>query len=236
MSAEPPAASPSVTLDEIFRQQDSAAAQNVESSEVVQRRLGFLREATALGSTILAALPFEAEKQHAIRVLSSDAWSSLIVGVRVGLWGNAPETFALLRCGVETASILAAAVEQRRYKTAVAEFAQRQRQLSFNQAVEALGEAGKRIVRLHGDLSNFGSHATGDRMRFASYRYDGEAYDRLGCALDPDASAMALEYALDLSLHLLSTLETAYLQDSKIFPGDGKLKSLRKNFAQARAW
>jgi hypothetical protein len=222
-----------VTLDDIFQRQDLAATQNIADSETVQRRLQFVRDATLVAAAALSALPFEDEKQHAIRTLSMDAWSNLIVSVRVGLWGDAPESFALLRCGVETAAILAAAVEQRRYRTAVSEFAARQRQLSFTQAVDALGDAGKRIVRLHGDLSNFGSHATGDRVRFACYTHGGERYDRFAYAIDPEASALALRYALDLSLHLLTVLETAYVQDSKAVPWATDLDRLRTEFGKA---
>jgi hypothetical protein len=225
-----------LTLEDIFGQQDSAANHNVEASETVRGRLRFIREATSIAVAVLSALPFEEDKQHAIRTLSMDAWSSLVVSVRVGLWGNAPESFALLRCGVETAAILAAAVHQRRYKTAVQEFAARQRQLSFEQAVESLAGLGKRITKLHGELSNFGSHATGDRLRFASYQLKGESYDRLACALDPEAAALALRYALDLSLHLLTSLEEAHVQDSFAFAWKAGLERLGAELPAASTW
>jgi hypothetical protein len=99
-----------LTLDEVFRGQDAAAAHNISSSAVVRQRLDFLRGAVVVASEILTTLPFTDEKQHTIRVLSVDAWSSLLTSVRVGLWGNAPESLAVLRCGLETAVILAAAV------------------------------------------------------------------------------------------------------------------------------
>jgi hypothetical protein len=225
-----------LVLDELFLGQDTAASHNLANSEVVQRRLGFLREAVSIAWKALSTLPFTDEKQHAIRVLSTDGWSSLITSIRVGLWGNAPESLALLRCGVETAAILSAVVENHRYKTAVSEFAKRQRQLSFGDSVKLLGDRGKRIARLHGDLSELGGHATGNRMRFAAYRHEGEQFDRFGCALDPEAAAISLRYTLDLSVHLLGSLELAYIQDSKAFPQARELERLRSRFASASDW
>jgi len=73
-------------------------------------------------------------------------------------------------------------------------------------------------------------------MKFTSYELNGERYDRLGAALDPESAEMALSLVPDVCLHLLESLEKTYSQESSEFPLANRLKDLRKRFAEAKSW
>jgi len=225
---------PSLTLERLFQFQDFAASNNLQRSEVARRRYQFVRSGVELGAAVLGAISFPTPKQHAIRVLGVDALSGVIASVRVGLWGDLPESWALLRAALETAITLAAVVRTQEYETATYELSHRLRRFAFDNAVAELKDRKAAFLALYGDLSNIGSHASASRSRLSSYSRDNEQYDRLGAALDPEVAAAALTYSLDACLQILFALKEAFDQDGLDFPDAKRLETLVADFARAR--
>ena len=201
-----------ITLERLFRLQDDAAAHNVASSGRLARNLDFVRESVGLLAQILGSMDFAAPKQHTMRVLGVDAVTGIVTSVRVGLWGNLPEATVLLRSSLETGAILSAAVQANRYETIASEIqAARLKRHSYKTSVKALGDLGSRIDHLWGRLSEVGAHSTGTRLTFVSYKLNGEPFDRMAAAYDPEAAELALSMTPDVCLHLLKTCEVAYV-------------------------
>jgi hypothetical protein len=224
------------TLQTVFLMQDRAAGYNEAHSDIVKRRLGFVSDAVSITTSVLSSPGFRDDKQHALRALGLDALSSVAASVRLALWGDLPDSIALLRCALETCAILAAAVETQEYDVVTAEMlAGRMRKYSYRQAISRLGDAGSTIGELHGRLSNIGAHSSGARLKFASYELNGQSYDRVGAALDPSSAELALFYAPDACLHLLESIEKAYSQDSKTCPWANRLSYLRQTFGEVKA-
>jgi len=226
-----------ITLATLFQLQDEALNHNRQNSAKVQRQLDFIGEAVALACSVLTSIQFPAHKQTVIRTLGGDALSSIVVSVRLGLWGDLPESVALLRSGLETCSILGAVVALRQYEVATYEIeASRLKRFSYEDAVSQLGDVGSRIKALHGRLSDVGAHSSGTRMKFASYELNGQRYDRLGASLDSELAELALSCAPDVCLHLLASFEDAYSQDSLQFSFESRLDKLRTYFGRVKAW
>lgn len=225
-----------LSLERVFELQDDAAQFNIVSSSTVRRRLEFLRGAVSLLTSVVLGVRFNGEKQHAIRILSADALSSLVTSVRVGLWGNFPESFSLLRSAIETATILTAVVRSQQYKTATYELGRKMDKLSFENSLDILDDTGQRIKELHGRISDIASHASSTRLKFESYTLDGETYDRLGFAYDPESAEMALAYTLDACLQVAYALQEAYQQDNLPFGPAPQLLKLIKAYEEARPW
>jgi hypothetical protein len=217
-----------MTLQGVFLMQDRAASYNEARSDIVKKRLGFVSDALALATEIVDLTGFPTAKHHAMRVLGVDILSTIATSVRVALWGNLPEGIAVLRCALETCAVLAATVQAQEYAVVAAEMqARTSRTCTYKKAIFALGEVGARINELHGRLSNIGGHANTTRFKFASYETEGQFYDRLGAALDPSCAELALFYTPDACLHLLESIEKAYLQDSRTCPCSDRLLNLR---------
>lgn len=180
---------------------------------------------------------FSDHEQTTLRVLGTDAISSFVASVRVGLWGNLPECIALLRSALETSSVLAAVVITQEYEAFAAELGTtRMRRYRYNESVSRLGDLGPRINSLWGRLSNVGAQSTATRMKFTSYQLSGETYDRFGAALDPRSAELALSCAPDVCLHLLESFANAYSQDSADFPELKRLTGLRASFSDVKSW
>ncbi|MBZ5538479.1 MAG: hypothetical protein LAO31_21245 [Acidobacteriia bacterium] len=219
-----------ITLDRLFHFQDEALEHNTVHSVTVQERLRLVREAIALSAIVLTSMKFSNYKQHVLRVLGTDCLSSIVTSVRVGLWGNLPESVALLRSALESTAISAAVVQTREYAVLCAEFRKKLSKYNFKRASFILGGFGSRIIRLWGTLSNIGAHSTAFRMRFSSYQMSGEFVDRLAAAFDHQLSENALFYTPDVCLALLISFELAYTQDSVEFPEAARLDSLKQDF------
>lgn len=223
-------------LKAVFEMQDLAAIQNEVRSSLVQLQLAFVSDAFDLAVEALNATNFRAEKHHALRVLGTDILSSLATSARISTWGNCPESIAVLRCALETCAILAATVEAQDYDTVTAEIqAGRSNQYTYAESFLKLADVGARMRGLHGRLSNIGSHANARRFRLASYQLDGKFYDRVGAALDPSLAELGLNFAPDVCLHLLESIEKAYLQDSRAFPNPDRLLRLRDRFLDLKS-
>jgi hypothetical protein len=224
-----------VTLEALFKFQDDAAIHNTAKSVACRNLLEFVREAVGVLADVFDSMHFADHKQHTIRVLGADALTGIVTSVRVGLWGNLPEAAALLRSSLETTSILAAAVEGDQYVSIATELsAAKLKRYSYDRSVAKLGEVGRRIEYLRGRLSDLGAHSTGTRLKFASYRLDGDHFDRVGAALDPEATELALSMAPDVCLHLLETLERAFAQDRSEFAQSPRLEALREAFGNIK--
>lgn len=224
-----------ITLEALFRFQDDAAAHNTASSVRLRRLLDFVRESVGLLAHAMGSMGFPAHKQHTLRVLGADAVTGIVTSVRVGLWGNLPEAAALLRSSLETTAILSAAVQASRYESIAAEIAgAKLKRHSYRKSIDQLGELGSRIDYLRGRLSDVGAHSTGTRLRFTSYRWQGQPFDRFAAALDPESAELALSMAPDVCLCLLSACESAYDQDHIEFPDPAGLGKLRARFADCK--
>ena len=225
----------SLTLEALFRFQDDAAAYNTAKSVRVQRLLDFVRGSVALLSHALFSMRFSEHKQHTLRILGADAVTGIVASVRVGLWGNLPEAAALLRSALETTAIFSAAVEANQYVSIASEVsAARLTRHSYKKAVAQLGDLGSRLDYLRGRLSEIGAHSTGTRLKFTSYRLEGQLFDRLGAALDPQSAELALSMVPDVCLQLLDACEKAYAQDRTEFPDPARLAQLRARFADCK--
>lgn len=168
-------------------------------------------------------------------MLGADALTGIVTSVRVGLWGNLPEAAALLRSSLETTSILAAAVESNRYVSIASEIsAANLKRHSYEQSVATLGQLGRSINYLRGRLSELGAHSTGTRLKFASYQINGERFDRVAAALDPESAELALSMAPDVCLHLLETCEKAFDQEQSEFVQRSRLQRLREGFRECK--
>jgi hypothetical protein len=217
-----------MNLHAIFRMQDKAAGLNETRSDVVKQNLGIISDAVALVSEILTSATFADHKQHCLRVLGADALSSIITSVRVGLWGNLPESIVLLRCALETCAILAATVEERAYESVAFEIgSKRMSGHSYKASIAQLGDLGRRIDCLHGRLSDIGAHSSSTRFKFAAYECDGVWYDRIAAAIDPSSVELGLRWVPDVCLQLLQSLETAYLESGTAFPQAERLAVLQ---------
>jgi len=219
-----------LTLEGLFQLQDQALKYNRENSPVLQERLTFVSDAVGLAFDVLTSMRFAAHKQTTLRVLCSDAFSSVVTSVRVGLWGNLPDSISLLRCAVETSAILAVVVAEQSYQLATSEMGtSRLQRFSFDEAIARLGDIGRKIKSTHGRLSNIGSHSTVHRLKWSSYEQNGQPYDRLGAALEPEAASNALGLSPTVCVYLLDSLGKSYSQDSVAFPCSEQLQELWLN-------
>lgn len=220
-----------VTLEALFEFQDDAAIKNTANSVLCRSLLEFVREAVGVLTDVFGSMRFVDHKQHTLRILGADALTGIVTSVRVGLWGNLPEAAALLRSSLETTSVLAAAVEANEYVSLASEVsAAKLKRHTYEQSVARLGELGGRLNHLRGRLSELGAHSTGTRLKFASYRINGEHLDRVAAALDPEVAELALSMAPDVCLHLLETYERAFAQDQSEFAQRARLQRLREAF------
>jgi hypothetical protein len=156
--------------------------------------------------------------------------ASIVTSVRIGLWGNLPDSIVLQRAALETATILTAVVKAQEYQILTHELATGLTRYSFEKARASLGDLGRTIQSLWGRLSNVGAHTTQTRLKFSSYEIEGKEYDRLGAAMDPDSAELSLSLLPDVCVQLLGTLEDAYIQDELKFPEAERLTQLMADF------
>ncbi len=73
-------------------------------------------------------------------------------------------------------------------------------------------------------------------MKFESYILDGETYDRVGFAYEPESAEMALAYTLDVSLQVAYALQEAHQQENLPFAQAAQLLKLIAHYDQAHSW
>ena len=218
-------------LKGLFEGQDKAAGLNIERSELLRKALSFLSETIRLNLHFLGSQRFEsAEKATAIRTLAVDSISHLVVAVRVGLWGAIPQSIGVLRSALEGASVLASVVFYERYQTAIAEINKKLDQIQFKAALRSLGPLGDDIERLWGRMSDFGAHASAKRIRHTTYIFEGDEYDRLGAAIDPEGAAGSIYFAMHVSMLVMESLHKAAEQDGIAFPSDAEYSQSVERF------
>lgn len=205
-------------LVKIFRHQDVALSKNFQNSQLVQAFSALLSRLIFVNFAILRGVTFSPAKQTAIRLFATDSLSHIAIAARVGLWGALPESLSVLRSGVESAAQLAFVILNQRYEAAISEANSRKfAELEFTTVCRALGEQGKAFMRVHGEISNLASHSTSRRIRFAEYKIEGEAYDRLGVTLDAENAELAVGECLELGQSVASSLRAAYSHEAVPF-------------------
>ncbi|MHB8484863.1 MAG: hypothetical protein ACYDCM_03890 [Candidatus Acidiferrales bacterium] len=220
-------------LTNIFKLQDLAFCQNQRESGLIQSAVVLISKATSVNYEILSGMKFDAGKQTAIRHFAGDILSSIVVAVRLGLWGALPESLAVLRGGIESSAQLAFVVTEQKYNTVILEAKKRFRQVSFEAACAGLGKLGADLERTHGRISGIAAHSTSRRFTLMNYELNGETYDRLGFTLSAENAELAIFQCLDPFILLAYSLETAYKQDNLVFPWAEKLKAIKDGFDAA---
>ena len=219
-------------LEDLFQYQDEALLSN-RSTAKVGVLLGFTREFVGVVMDTLESLEFtDPAKQTVIRVLSVDATSSLVVACRAGLWGNVPEATILTRTALETLTILMCVVEEGAFRAFAFEMRARLRRFSYEACQTRLGGHAKKISSLHGQLSDVGGHTTRNRLKFAEFKLEGLAHDRLGFAFDAEGAEIALLLIPDSLQHLAAILRTAYTHEQRTYPVEARLTELNGRYAQ----
>lgn len=220
----------------LFGFQDYAETYNFQFSPAVQKRFDHVDHCVRVGGLILQSLDFPSEKQRVLRGLGVDALTSVAVALRVGLWGNIPEAYAVLRAGLETSTVLKAVVHTGEYRAAANELSGRLRRFTFEASLQTLpSELARNIRRLHVVLSELGSRAFSSRVRPADYSHAGEPWDRLAAALSPEDAEAALTYCPLVALHVLTSLADAYRQDGQEPPGAAEISRLEEQLSEPRS-
>jgi hypothetical protein len=206
-------------IKHLWASQDEALRQNLGQSAKLREALGALDGAVSLTLKIMGKTRFPAEKQTAIRVLTVDSLSHVVIAARVGLWGAASESLSILRGAVESCAQLSYTVFKQRYQIAISEISSRRlRELEFRACCDAIGPAGSSLKKLHGRLSNTAAHSTPGRLRRSEYEIRGEDYDRLGFAIDPETAEATTLSCLQLVPSIGMCLWEAWKQDQLEFP------------------
>jgi len=222
-------------LKRLFELQDEVLSEHLNKSLFVGRMFDLLSDSLWLNAGVLAALKFEPEKQTAIRRFTCDTLSHVIVAIRVGLWGDLPESLTLLRSALESSTQLLFIVGNRKYKTAVFEMERKFDQVSFERAVAGLGPLGERAKKIHGKISELAAHATAPRMTLVDYDYDGTTYDRVGFARNPQYAEHSLFYCMDASLLVSQALLYALEQDGIPISWQEQMNEINERFESLRS-
>jgi len=242
-----------ISLADIFALQEVAAKRNLEVSDRLQQAFATLSDCIGLGYEILHGMTFVAEKQTVLRAFAGDALSHVLVGFRVALWGDLPESMSILRGATESAAQLLYVVENNLYALAVSEFASKKfKRIKFENVLHNLGETGKAMAQSYGRISNLATHSTVSRLAQAEYEIDGETYDRFGFAIDANAAHLPAYHSLLVAQLVIYALAKAHqpehqswgaralavLQGSKLvcqrwFDEENKLESQGSDTAEA---
>lgn len=203
----------------LWASQDEALRKNLGQSAELREALDALDGAISLTLNIIGNARFPAEKQTAIRVLTVDSLSHVVIAARVGLWGTVSESLSILRGAIESCAQLSYTVFKQRYQTAISEISSRRlRELKFGACCDAIGSPGSSLKKLHGQLSNMAAHSTPGRLRRSEYELRGEDYDRLAFAIDPDAAEATTLGCLQIVPSIGMCLREAWRQDNLEFP------------------
>lgn len=219
-----------VTLEKLFELQDEVFQEHLNSSEILKKTFSFLSECVRLNTRILTSMKFESNKQTAIRNLAVDSLSHTIVAIRLGLWGDLPESFSMLRSAIESSAQLQYVVKHSKYETLIYELNRKFEHISFDNCVAGLEDLGKRIRRIHGRISETASHSTARRMAVRSYQHEGEFYDRVGFAWNVKNAELALFYCMDTCMMLLEAFLWAFEQDNLTFEWKDTVYKLSERF------
>jgi hypothetical protein len=218
-SANPTKPSVDIGLVEIFSLQDQAFQLHFLKSLDVGVYTTALSRLVGIAYHAMNKGTFAAEKQTVTRHFGGDSLSHLVVAVRVGLWGALPESLSVLRGGIESCAQLAYVVTEKRYGTAMyeAQTLGRFRQLDFERVCGELGDLGKKLRKLHSQISDAAGHSTVKRFSLLDYTFEGVEYDRLGVAFVANNAKLAAQHCVLLASLLVDCLRLAYVQDGVPF-------------------
>ena len=205
------------SFDRIFNLQDQVMTDHLSASEFAKKAYRLISDATHLNVSILETMQFDPEKQNAVGTLAMDSVPPIIVAVRVALWGNMPESLAVLRAALENCAQLQFVVRKRKYKTATYEMDNQFRQLEYKNVFDSLGTVGEKIKEIHGLISETAAHSTATRLKWNSYEHEGDTFSRVGFARDTEKAELPLFYCMDVCLLVTDALVQAYEQDQLPF-------------------
>ncbi len=201
----------------------------MEESKVLRRAWDVLSEAFGLGYEMLHSMKFTPEKQTVVRVLAGDSLSHLIVGFRIALWGDLPESMSVLRGATESYAQLTFVVENQLYSVAAHELLEgRFNKIKFENVLRKLGKLGKAIAKTHGRISNVASHSTATRLAQAEYMLDGKTYDRFGFALDASSTELPTYHSVVVCNGVLHSIWKAHRQEDRRPIWEAKLLAVLK--------
>ena len=206
-------------LNALFQTQEKAALANYQRSEFLRKAFAFHSECLRICLNFSGSERFtNPEKATAVRMLSVDCLSHVIVGVRLATYGAIPQSMTILRGAVEASALLAHVVFGQRYATAIYESNRGFDEIEFKNTLHQLGELGEDIESFWGRMSEY-AHASAKRIRMAAYKHEGLEYDRIGGAIDPDGAAAASYFSMHPTVLVLVCLHAAAGQEPGDFPG-----------------
>jgi hypothetical protein len=219
-----------IGLERLFNAQDEVLQEHLASSEDLKQAADFISVSVSLNMDILQSMRFEENKQTAIRRLAVDSISHTVVAVRLGLWGDLPESLAILRSAIESNAQLQFVVKEQMYETFAYEMERKLDRTSFDTSIAGLGDLGKRIRIIHGRMSDIAAHSTASRSALVSYKFEGEFYDRVGFARNVDNAEFALFYCMDSSMMPTEAFVWAYEQENIPFKWVSDVNGLSARF------
>jgi hypothetical protein len=197
-------------LGGLFDAQDTVLRDHLAGSDLIRDGFQLISDATGLAIEILGRLTFPTQKRNVISNFSNDAISAAVLSTRIALWGNAPETLAILRPALERCVQLAYVVREKKYVVAWHEIETGSfKQVSYDVAASAMDRSCKQWRQLHGHFSELAAHATAKRLHWSDYERNGQQFARVGLAHDPDAVLLCLYYCMDVVPIVLGCLHDA---------------------------
>lgn len=226
---------PYISLDRIFSLQEKALERmRLENAD----RFEFARECLELAINTRpqddALIDPAKENFQALQPFKNDAVSTLVVSLKVCLFGCVSDALMLLRVAVEDIAVLSHIVNKRMYETARHTRGLKS-QLKFEKIVKEIPD-GAVIEELWGRLSQVACHTTTARLANSVFKISDEVFPRCGVALDPDGCKLTLGEIDRASLYLLRILRAFYLQHQelcleefvkKVGELDSKIESLK---------
>jgi hypothetical protein len=215
----------------LFKQQDEALSDNLAADPLMREVFELLSDACYLSIDILRKMPFDGDKFDVLSTFAIDSISATVIATRVALWGNPPEAMSILRCAIERSAQLMYIVGEGKYRTAGYEINDGSfKRVSFESAVNAMGDLGKRIEKLHGLISGGMAHATVIRLGWSLYDRDGTQHARVGSSNDFKGALACLSHAADVLIVVLDRLSTAYAEDHIVFEFASSVTALNDRY------
>lgn len=208
-----------MNLRQFFESQDKTLETHLSSSKLFRESFDVISNVYSLITDAIPQLPFQREKKEVLGIFAVEIATAVCIATRLALSGNTPESLSILRLAIERGTQLVFVVSEAKYKTALYEVENGFDQVSYETAFRSMGDFGKRLERLHGQISGTASHASAIRINWYSLERDnkvlfGPVYER-----EDDRVAIALEWCLDSLVIVADCLAAAYKQESLPFRG-----------------
>jgi hypothetical protein len=216
------------SIDRVFSLQDEVMKKHLAISAFARNAYTLISDVVKLNVYIIEKMHFRQDKQDAVGAIAVDSIGPVIVGVRVALWGDMPESLTVLRSAIESCARLQYVVQEQKYQTAVYEMRDGFKQLEYKKVVRQLDRLGTKIDRLHGLISDAAAHATANRLKWNTYDHKGDTYFRVGFARDIEKAELPLFYCMDVCLLVADALRQAYEQEGPSFRWQGEFDEMLK--------